>query len=703
MELSLNIEQLQLKSEYLHSNPRCTHFHKNVENPLFISWDDCVTVLYSLNNLDEASVWNPIEPVILPISNPIISVFTFGLKIYCIDKNGSVYHLKQIHRDSPDLFGCSSVQVSPQLQSCDCKWISFYSQKYPCNIFGMSCYSEGIAVITTLNEWITIQFLQINIDDDGEPVIHNNCSQQIRQQKQFPFVVTSFVSCTWRDWFTCQRAKELFGSNVINSRDIFILATEESKVYYSTSDVTCKNVSLFLNCPQKIVHIQFCDFESKKMLLVSSSGILTVMDCVESVASSFIYLSVTEVVAIFFVDCTIILSDSIHLFIITLDKHFSKIVKQVVTPLKGVLSLHKFLLNNIIAMTQLNKVYKLSPNYQIITQEENKFKFNEEIVLKKIKDLCKNVESIEKQQEKMDLFINAVSIVARKDLIAQYCSFDVLIYSGAKAVKLGACQDQYILAIKLSTDCPWLSFSSTIWQLLVRVTDSKNSSSNCGLHPFNIDLFNNNHPLIVKHHLFATLAENCTSGFVYCDLVCQVQNELMNRFLIIPLNPVKLNALYFVKAEKREKIPVINPMEDRHKYVFKYPDNLSLTECLTIITERNKHRISKSLYTNITVSTPKTLYFNLFDKIVSITFDNEITKTIVLECINLDALISVRNAVFNELSNDQSVNIKYSVLADTQKQLCVLEELSERDRLDENIIKEIKSKILNQISVNLPA
>lgn len=71
------------------------------------------------------------------------------------------------------------------------------------------------------------------------------------------------------------------------------------------------------------------------MLLVSSSGILTVMDCVENVASSFIYLAVTEVVSVFFVDCTIILSDSIHLFIITLDKQFSKIVKQVVTPLKG--------------------------------------------------------------------------------------------------------------------------------------------------------------------------------------------------------------------------------------------------------------------------------------------------------------------------------------------------------------------------------
>jgi hypothetical protein len=77
MELSLNIEQLQLKSEYLHSNPRCTHFHKNVENPLFISWDDCVTVLYSLNNLDEASVWNPIEPVVSIIIVEWVLVFYY--------------------------------------------------------------------------------------------------------------------------------------------------------------------------------------------------------------------------------------------------------------------------------------------------------------------------------------------------------------------------------------------------------------------------------------------------------------------------------------------------------------------------------------------------------------------------------------------------------------------------------------------------
>lgn len=71
------------------------------------------------------------------------------------------------------------------------------------------------------------------------------------------------------------------------------------------------------------------------MLLVSSSGILTVMDCVEDVPSSFIYLAVTEVIAVFFVGHAMILSDGINLFIITLDKHFSKIVKHVVTPLKG--------------------------------------------------------------------------------------------------------------------------------------------------------------------------------------------------------------------------------------------------------------------------------------------------------------------------------------------------------------------------------
>lgn len=64
MELSLNIEQLQLKSEYLYTNSRCTHFHEHLESPLFVSWDDCVTVIYSFNDLDLASVWNPIEPMV---------------------------------------------------------------------------------------------------------------------------------------------------------------------------------------------------------------------------------------------------------------------------------------------------------------------------------------------------------------------------------------------------------------------------------------------------------------------------------------------------------------------------------------------------------------------------------------------------------------------------------------------------------------
>lgn len=47
-------------------------------------------------------------------------------------------------------------------------------------------------------------------------------------------------------------------------------------------------------------------------------------------------------------------------------------------------------------------------------------------------------------------------------------------------------------------------------------------------------------------------------------------------------------------------------------------------------------------------------------------FDDTITKMIVLECTDQDSLIAVRNGVFNELSDDQPVNIKYSVLADTQ-------------------------------------
>lgn len=82
-------------------------------------------------------------------------------------------------------------------------------------------------------------------------------------------------------------------------------------------------------------------------------------------------------------------------------------------------------------MTQLNKVYKISPKYNIITQgTELKFKFNENSILEDIKNLYKDIESLEEQHGKLDKYIDAVSIVARKGLVASCCSFDILIYSG---------------------------------------------------------------------------------------------------------------------------------------------------------------------------------------------------------------------------------------------------------------------------------
>jgi len=59
------------------------------------------------------------------------------------------------------------------------------------------------------------------------------------------------------------------------------------------------------------------------------------MHCVENIHPSYIYLAVTKTVATFIVEYTVILSDGVHLFLITLDKPFSNIVKQVVTQLKG--------------------------------------------------------------------------------------------------------------------------------------------------------------------------------------------------------------------------------------------------------------------------------------------------------------------------------------------------------------------------------
>lgn len=72
---------------------------------------------------------------------------------------------------------------------------------------------------------------------------------------------------------------------------------------------------------------------------MSSSGIVTVMHCIENIPSSFIYLTVTKVDTAFIVDYTVIISNGINLFLITLDKQFSKIVKQVVTPLRGIIKI----------------------------------------------------------------------------------------------------------------------------------------------------------------------------------------------------------------------------------------------------------------------------------------------------------------------------------------------------------------------------
>lgn len=82
-------------------------------------------------------------------------------------------------------------------------------------------------------------------------------------------------------------------------------------------------------------------------------------------------------------------------------------------------------------MTQQNKVYELSPKYEVITQaEEHKFKFDESFILDNIKGLCKNIEILQEEQEQLNKFVNVISIVARKDLVAQNCSMNVLIYSG---------------------------------------------------------------------------------------------------------------------------------------------------------------------------------------------------------------------------------------------------------------------------------
>lgn len=62
----------------------------------------------------------------------------------------------------------------------------------------------------------------------------------------------------------------------------------------------------------------------------------------------------------------------------------------------------------------------------------------------------------------------------------------------------------------------------------------------------------------------------------------------------------------------------------------------------------------------------KTLYLNIFGKIVSVIFDDKISKTIILECFDKNALTAVRNGIIDELSNGQPVNIKHAVFVEIQ-------------------------------------
>lgn len=76
------------------------------------------------------------------------------------------------------------MQVSQKLLSYNYNWIPVYTQKYPCDVFGVTCYSDGVALIITLDEWITIELLRITVKENNEISILNTCNKQIRPQKQ---------------------------------------------------------------------------------------------------------------------------------------------------------------------------------------------------------------------------------------------------------------------------------------------------------------------------------------------------------------------------------------------------------------------------------------------------------------------------------------------------------------------------------------
>ncbi|XP_050425102.1 uncharacterized protein LOC126836102 [Adelges cooleyi] len=703
MEFFFDFEQLPLKSEYLYTKAKKIHLHES-ENSFLISWNGCNTVLYPLESQTIGTLFNPTDYVIIPLSNPVSSVLTFQSKLICIVENGTMYHLKNIHRYSPDLFDdCSLVsQATQEPLSCSYEWTSIFKQKFLCKVKAATFYSEGIVLVIEIGDRIELQFLKIAFDVNNEFLVIPVSHKLVHYQKEQTFVVDSFTSCIWKKYISVDRAKILFKSIELGCKDVLLLASNNSKIYATTSDTT--NVMTFLDFPQKIIHTQFLNTGSKKLIFITANGILMVIHCDVHTLPSYICLPVTRVECALIVDYTVIVSDSINLLLVTLDEQFSTISRQVVTPLKGILSLRRFK-DYTIAFTQLHKVYKLSSAYHNIVKKEkdSKCNFETDNLLLDIKDICKSNELLAKQNDQVDLYLKAISLVARKNLIIEHSSFDLLIYSGHNAVKLGGHEDEYIFAIRIFTTCQWLSFPSKIWKIIIRVIDSEKSSSNCEVYPIKANSFNFKEPLVLRHHLPSTIAENITSGFVNCEFVCSVPNTLgfENHCMIIPLRPVKLNALYFVKVENSNKIPSINPLVHHYRCIFKYPEQKSLADCLKIIMNKNKHRTSKSLYKNIIEQLGKSFYLNYFGKTVSVVFDDKIKK-IILESYEHNTLISVRNGIINELCDDNPAIINCNVLADIQKNICLIEQLSLKDQCNKKIMKNVVDCIQKQISADLP-
>ncbi|XP_050525143.1 uncharacterized protein LOC126896420 isoform X2 [Daktulosphaira vitifoliae] len=603
MDISLKFEQLPFKSEHLLTNSKYTHVHDNDES-YFISWNDCDTLIYPLNIETNMSIFELSEFVVLSLCCSIAAVVTYKTKAYCIDQNGTVFSLKKIHSDSPDLFDYSvNFQASQDLSPISFKWVNIFAQSCDCKVLSSSSYSDGIALIMEFDGWIVLQLLKINIDNENVSTICNATIKQILPLiKANLYEINYFGSFIWKDYFSRENLQAFLKSNKLSFKDIFFLALNNYKVYLFTSDTKDKKILDFFNFPQKIIHIQFIGSESKKLLCVSENGILILINCNRDLTPSYIYLSIDRVECLLFVYNNILLSDGFNLLLLTLNEEFSGFTRKVITSLKGVLSLNK-LKNCVIATTRLNQIYKLSPINQKITEnKEQKYDLKLDDILTDIKKVCENCEILESQNNKINLYINAISLVARKKLIVKEISVNLLIYSGHKAVKLGGCENDYVFMIKISTISKWLFISSAVWKMFVRVTDNKNYSSYNRIYKIETNFFNCNQALVFKHFLPREVAENCVNGTVICEFVCELPKILGFdcHCLFIKLNPIQLNALYFVKVERPCRIPFINPILDHFKYTFKYPQQISLPDCLKIIMNKNRHRMTKSFYNNIT-------------------------------------------------------------------------------------------------------